>query len=136
MNKLSISLLIVFALGCNKKRDYKQFEPSGTDCPGYVAVTFAEFAKDPAQYENKKIRIEGYFQYEFENVAIYESEGREIASGIWLDFDHRQDLAEKDLLMLDDKFIDIIGTFDFSSHGHLGQYIGQLQVDCIEGYSE
>jgi hypothetical protein len=132
MNRLIIAFVLVL-LSCNSKQRIRTHEDIALECADFLKVTFKDLSKQPDYYNRKKIRVSGYFNYGFEEFAIYEipkSEGETV--GIWIDFDKKLGLYEDERYKeLAEKKIEVIGTFNANEHGHLSQYIGELTVLCV-----
>ncbi len=82
--------------------------------------------------DGKIVTLEGFFAYNFEDIALYPSRTNLELKEVWLDFDNNL-FQDSVLKKIDRKKIKIIGTINFARKGHLGFYICTLQsILCIE----
>jgi hypothetical protein len=81
----------------------------------------------------ERVKLDGYFAYSFEDVAIYSSKEPKSAVGIWINFKEGIELQSDKLKNLIGKKVAIYGTVNMDDKGHLGYYEASLDsVYCIE----
>lgn len=132
MNKLIVAFVLLL-FSCNSKQRIRAHENLTIECSDFLRVTFEDLSKQPDYYDRKKVRISGYFYYGFEEFAIYESPKSKVeAIGVWIDFHKELGLYEDEgYKELAEKKLEVVGVFSANEHGHLSQYIGELNVLCI-----
>lgn len=82
------------------------------------------------EIEGKKINIEGFFAFNFEDIALYPGNFKQKA--IWLDLNDK--FVQNDTLLskINGKKITVTGTVDLSRKGHLNYYFCTLyNITCI-----
>ena len=85
------------------------------------------------QLNDKFIQIEGYFSYEFENVAVYPTKWSETSSALWLNFSDNIAINNDGLNALNQKKVVLIGRVNKNRKGHLGGYMASVDsVFCIQ----
>lgn len=85
------------------------------------------------QLHDKFIQIEGYFSYEFENVAVYPTKWSETSSALWLNFSDNIAGNNDELNILNQKKVVLIGRVNVNRKGHLGGYMASVDsVFCIQ----
>lgn len=98
--------------------------------PNETKVSFKELVKSK-DFDGKTISIEGYFSFNFEDIALYDKQKPKY-KGIWLNF--YTELLRNDSILrkLNGKRIIITGTVDLSMKGHLNRYYCSLNnISCI-----
>lgn len=132
MSKILI-VITVCVVGCGFKKQSLNREELDLECANYLSVTFKEVVTNASFYDNKLVRIEGYFYASFEEFAIYEHQKSNVTEqGLWVDFDKRLNLYEGDKFeMFFEKEIEIIGIFNSKDKGHLNDYIGAIHALCV-----
>lgn len=85
------------------------------------------------QSHDKFIQVEGYLSYDFENVAVYPYKWSETSNALWLNFSDNIASSNKELNMLNQKKIILIGRVNINRKGHLGGYMASVDsVFCIQ----
>ena len=85
--------------------------------------------------DGKLVQLEGYFSFNFEDVAIYPSKGWNSEDALWLDLVLPDSLTSMMLDSLNKKKIQVIGRINTQSKGHMGEYLGTLDsVYCMKVY--
>jgi hypothetical protein len=131
MRRIYFLIASLIVVCCNPKQHQQLHEKIPTECEDFINVTYNELSSRPFDYHQKKIRIEGYFHYLFEDVAIYESKDSNIRTAVWIEFNKRLNLTDGDYQKMSNRKIDVVGFFDAEHRGHLSQYIGELNIMCI-----
>lgn len=124
--KASILLITVFILGCKNKHIFYSDDFKNKT---YQTVDIDMFKKNPLEYDNMLIEIEGYFHMDIENIYIHNNQNR-----IWLDFNffkpllnnERDSLNGKKLMTFNRKKVTVKGIYKVDKTGHLGVYNGGI----------
>ena len=120
---------MIFSLAaCKTKTSVKaEFINPATDTVTNIkSITMKDLVKTYNLLEGQNIETEGIVYYEFENVSICLSNGRD-GKCFWLDLN--KDLMTNDSLLQrasGQKFI-LKGTIDNSSKGHLSAYLATIR---------
>jgi hypothetical protein len=83
---------------------------------------------NPDAFHGKRVRIEGFLHFEFEDSAIYlhqvDSDHMLSQNAIWINLpnDLSRELADK----LNNHYVHCEGQFSAKDHGHMGAYGGEL----------
>lgn len=129
INHLYFLLILILTFGC--KSDPIQ---TGNEQNGIPTPTISELTLDQQSYHLKNIELTGYFNYTFENVAVYSTERSGTDEAVWVDFSDSLDnsLTEETLENLQGRKLRVQGTFDATRGGHLGVYIGTMELTFLE----
>jgi len=135
-------LLILCILGysCNhpqKPRKKKEHTLPDTLANGQITrlyesntVSIVRLIANPEQYDGKKIQVIGYCHLEFEGDALYLNKDDfdyDIKkNAIWLTIDVKHP-EESNLIMLNNHYVLIEGTFDSHNHGHMDACYGSIK---------
>ncbi|WP_213602508.1 hypothetical protein [Pseudoxanthomonas japonensis] len=140
-------VLVALLAGCDPERVHVDDEVRGYlaifDCPqasgAYIPTTIEEVIAEPGRFQEKPIKVSGFYHVSFENSAIYPtaSSVEDFASGLWM------------LVGLDDglmgKRVTVRGIYDpgrndgqhqWPRGGHLGQWPGAICVHSMEAVDE
>lgn len=125
--------MVVF-FSCNhqpkKTKDNLCFANNFSQHVEKVSLKDADKIKD---LNGKFIQIEGYFSYEFENVALYPYKWSEPTKALWLNFSDSVVKNQKELDTMNYKEVIVIGKVNTSHKGHYSGYIAELDsVFCIK----
>ncbi len=83
---------------------------------------------NPDSFDGKRVWIEGFLHFEFEDSAIYlhqvDSDNMLSQNAIWIDLpsDMSRELADK----LNNHYVHCEGKFSAKNHGHMGAFGGEL----------
>ena len=96
--------------------------------------SFSELDKNGQLYHLTNIELSGYFNYSFENVALYRTKFSEMDEAVWIDFSNslNESLKEETLERLTGKKIRIQGKFNSERQGHLRLFIGTVIIEYLE----
>lgn len=72
----------------------------------------------------KFIAVDGFFNYSFEDVALYASKASEPNSGLCVNFTSFTNLDS--LSVFNRRYVTLIGKINLSHKGHLGMYIASI----------
>ena len=125
----SIILLTIFIIGCESTSIRKGKEQIELPTP-----SFSNLVETRQAYHLSNIELSGYFNYSFENVALYKTKHSGTDEAIWIDFSHNlaESLNEEILENLNGRKIKVQGNFDKNDRGHLNLFIGTIEVDFLE----
>lgn len=91
-------------------------------------VSLIELIANPRSYHQKRVRVIGFVNLEFEGNAIYlhreDHQQRISANGLWLDLTGSQVVKRGDKIQ---KYSLIEATFDADQEGHMGAWSGSLK---------
>ena len=93
------------------------------------SVSIIHLISNPEEYHQKKIRVVGFMNLEFEGNSIYlgkeDSELRITKNGLWLSLtrDKRNELKADGLHQ---KYVSLIGIFNMIEKGHKGLWSGSI----------
>jgi hypothetical protein len=137
MRKLFLGICIAFLFACSDPNKPKMYALC-TDTKSIQSATeiaFEELYSSKAM-DGKVVSLDGFFSYNFEDIALYPSRTDYERGGIWIDFD--DNIFQDSLLKkINAKKIKITGTLNYNRKGHLGFYICTLQnVLCVKEEDE
>lgn len=93
-------------------------------------VTFAQLIDDPIRYHGKRIRVTAYYTSGFEDSSLWPDAEAAWKSEKRLWMGGTSTFANKKLLdrkgLAGKQLVTLEGTFDAGSHGHAGQYYGEI----------
>ena len=143
--KKTCLLLLVLTLFINCRQVEKVVNNS-LDDSNYKKVTINKVMQNPNLYNNKKIEIEGFFYFGFEDVSISETIKSSQKERIWIKFNYFNKGFKDNkgnFLFENDKMksylgkkIKIKGVYDSKNNGHLGLYKGTIKDITYYGAKE
>lgn len=90
-----------------------------------MAVTFESLLRAPEKYDQKRVRLTGYWHHEFEGSNFGPAKGSDYKQSIWLG--GPSTFADPKLIQnLNDADIVAEGTFEKGPGGHMGLWPGEL----------
>ena len=96
------------------------------------AISFNDI-KSIKKLNGSFVQMEGFFHYNFEDVALYPSKSSDVTEAISLNLAKDVEEREKDLEALNNKNIIVIGKIDITKRGHFNGYIATLDsAFCIK----
>ncbi|GAK50705.1 hypothetical protein U14_01938 [Candidatus Moduliflexus flocculans] len=109
-------------------------------CDEIQHISLIQLIAHPEKYHQKIIRIEGYFHYHFEDVALYlskiDADYLIGVNAVWLSFAESATMeahqvefppGKERLSYFSCKYVLIEGRFNQEVHGHLGAYSGTIE---------
>jgi len=91
-------------------------------------ISLVKLIATPEKYHEKKIRVTGFMNLEFEGDAIYlhkeDYEKSLSKNGFWVAFSDKLD--RKEIIKLNKGYVLIEGTFNMDRHGHMGLFGGEI----------
>jgi hypothetical protein len=134
--KTLVILFLAFFTTSSEEQDISGKELTGTStsfnsgAEELIDVSMINLIATPEKYHDKKIRVIGYLNLEFEGNAIYlhkEDFDRSILrNAFWVDFSEK--IAQTQRHQCSRKYVLIEGTFDMKSHGHMGLFSGTINA--------
>ncbi|MBX2965826.1 MAG: hypothetical protein KF845_06750 [Cyclobacteriaceae bacterium] len=128
-SKIYLLLIITLTFGCKP-------EPvrSGEENFGIETVAISELQTNSKAYHLSNVELTGYFNYSFEDVAIYAGKRSGTDEAVWVDFSDNleRSISEELLESLQGRKIRIQGNFDATKTGHMGVYIGTVEITYLE----
>ncbi len=127
-NLILLIFLTLITVGC-------KLEPIqvGTEQLNLATPKMAEL-KNGSNFHQKTIELTGYYFSGFELSGLFESKNSKQEEAVWVDFS--DDLNEQiDSTMeqrLQGRKLRVQGTFDATSKGHLGIYLGTIELEFLE----
>ncbi len=90
----------------------------------------------PQSFNGVKVGIRGFVSFDFEGTEVCLSQSdylNDISNNaLWLSFTRDDDKLPTN----DHQYCSVVGTFDATTHGHLGIFSGTLNVERIYGCEE
>jgi hypothetical protein len=122
---LYIFILIIFS-SCTEKTT--TFEKNRCDS---ITLKNIPVYSNAGKYNNGDlIEIHGYFNYEFENIAVYLDDEFNPKNGFWVEFSRDLDSFNDNIKACNKKNIVLRGRIDNNSKGHFGKYRGTIKDVC------
>ena len=104
----------------------------------FETIAFEDLVLFTNTFEGKAMALTGFFNYEFESVALYKPKKdlnrNNMSHAIWLGFHPDLKLDEEQLRSFHGKKVEVRGLFNSKWKGHLNQYIGELEMFYMKGY--
>ena len=118
---LAICVLILFQ-ACRPTEKASAPPPSAS---GLQSVPLAELIAHPKKYHGKRVRVVGFCHLEFEGNGLY-IQGADYfhhvtKHAVWLDVEE-----SPEVLLLNNDYVRVDGTFDGERLGHLSMFSGSL----------
>lgn len=105
----------------------------GTELPGLSTPNISDLENNLG-YHEQKIELTGYYFFTYEMNGLFKSKLGNPDEAIWVNFSDEltkqinQELFNK----LQGRKLRVQGTFNAKRHGHLMQYLGNIELDFLE----
>lgn len=133
--KLFICILSVgFFLSCNpaEKKELPKYFFYDSLNKSQRKISWNELRSND-ELHGRFIEIQGFFYYEFENVAIYPSNSSNSNVALWVELNSLNENDESVLNNFNGRVVSVIGRLDYKKKGHFGRYLGSIDsVFCIK----
>lgn len=126
--------VMAFAISCQSPAEKKNIIKTDTVVPDSVTsnsetVSLISLIATPEKYNQKRIRVIGYFNLEFEGNALYLSKEDYTLgidkNGLWIDRENIK-IASKDYIRCNKQYVILEGTFQTDDKGHEDSYSGSI----------
>ena len=127
MKQLIILCILLITLSdCNSKKDSTSYVYFGSQKNEEEISGWNSIMKSAKEVHGDTLALTGFFNYEFENVALYLTKPEVSEFGVWLNFD--QSITSASLEEFNGHEVSVVGILDTTRHGHLSQYEAELHV--------
>jgi hypothetical protein len=137
-SRLFVSTFIIAILYCASISAALAGEPLQATPPGQpIHVSLIQLIADPAAYDGKLVRVEGYLHDKFEDSALYLSkEQADFLIGynaVWVNYVDKNLSLQGGIKNPQRQYFDcrnvlLEGIFDKKGHGHRGMFSGELKA--------
>ena len=104
------------------------YYPKGGPDEMVPEVSLIQLIANPAIYDNKRIRIIGFLDLQFEGNAIYlhrEDFYHAISkNALWIALP--KDITRQQIKLINDHYVICTGRFKADDHGHMGMFSGEM----------
>lgn len=132
MIKAYLIFIVALFIACNAQKNSISVLCIDTVAMHNVSKLSSEELYTSKEVNGRTVSIEGFFSYNFEDIALYPNRSNLDSKGVWLAFDDKLLQSDSLLRKLNGKKVSIIGTIDLSRKGHLNSYFCTLfNIVCI-----
>lgn len=132
MIKAYLIFIVTLFTACNAQKNSASVLCIDTVAMHNVSKLSSEELYTSKEVDGRTVSIEGFFSYNFEDIALYPNKSNPDQKGIWLVFDNKMLQHDSLLTKLNGKKVTVTGTIDLSRKGHLNSYFCTLfNIICI-----
>jgi len=137
--KIVLTAFALLALiGCRKSD--LTVDPSRKEDAVHAPTALVAIIADPVRFHGKTVSVTGFYRHGFEVSGLFPSRDMSFseANGLWLDSE-KETVVEpplSDPIWQEGKllWVQVEGSVDASSHGHLGAWTGTIRARKIKAY--
>ena len=122
------TILLVSGLCLAQVRPSDGYYPKGGPDENVEDVSLIRLIANPQAYDNKRVRITGFLDLQFEGNAVYlhreDFDHGLTKDALWIDVP--TNINQSQIKAINDHYVICTGKFVASMHGHMGMFSGEM----------